>query len=223
MQETVVTVEGRFTHHHPAERGTVTLAVGFEGPGRDDVVRRTTQAHARLVEQVRALHDPSAGPVTWWSSQRLSVWGQRPWNNQGKQLAMVHHASVQLEVKFSDLARLADWVEQVAALDGVTVHGVRWALTEVTRRRLVVDARERAVADAVARARVYAGALGLSDVRAVALAEPGMLGDQSRPVPAEAGIAMTRGAAKEADGGGLELKPEDITVESTVHARFAAS
>ena len=219
---TTITVEGRFEHHHAAERGTVSLVVGFEGPQREDVMQRATHAHARIVDQVRALHDPSSGPVTWWSAQRMSVWSRRPWNDHGKQLPFVHHAQVGLEAKFSDLARLAEWVEQVAVLDGVTVRGVDWTLTEVTRTRRVADARARAVADAVERAGAYASALGLTDVRAVALAEPGMLGDQRRPAAPEA-VAMMRGAVADGAGGQLDLKPEDITVESAVHARFVAS
>ncbi|UJP40969.1 SIMPL domain-containing protein [Cellulomonas palmilytica] len=223
MQQTVVTVEGRFEHHRPAERGTVTLAVGFEGPARDDVVRRTTELHARVVEQVRAMHAPSSGPVTWWSSDRMSVGSRRPWNNEGKQLPLVHHAAVRLEVKFSDLGRLAAWVEQVSALDGVTMQGVRWTLTEATRRTLTLDARRRAVADALDRARVYAGALGLTDVRAVAVAEPGMLSDAGRPTGVGESVAAARTGKAAGDGAGLELKPEDITVAAAVHARFAAS
>ena len=107
-------------------------------------------------------------------------------------------------------------------LDGVTVQEVAWTLTEVTRKQLVADARERAVADAVERASAYARALGLGDVRAVALAEPGMLGDQNAPAAHEA-VAVMRGAVADGAGGHLDLKPGDITVESAVHARFVAS
>lgn len=218
---TTITVEGRFTHHRAAERGTVSLVVGFEGPQRDDVVQRATHAHARIVDQVRALHHPSSGPVTWWAAQRLSVWSRRPWNDEGKQLPFVHHANVGLDAKFSDLARLAEWVEQVAVLDGVSVQGVSWTLTDVTRKQLVADARARAVADAVARATAYAAALGLGDVRAVELAEPGMLGDHSRPTASQS-VAAARTASSTNGGGRLDLKPEDITVDSAVHARFLA-
>ncbi len=221
MQETTITVEGRCEHRHVAERGTVSLVVGFEGPQRDEVVQRATHAHARMVDQVRALHDPSTGPVTWWSAHRLSVWSRRPWNEHGTQLPLVHHAQVGLEATFADLSRLAEWVEQVAVLDGVTVQGVDWTLTDATRTRLVADARERAVADAVERAGSYARALGLTQVRAVALAEPGLLGAPDNPAEYEA--AVMRGAVADAAAGQLDLKPEEITVASAVHARFVAS
>ena len=35
--------------------------------------------------------------------------------------------------------------------------------------------------------------------------------------------AMARAMAASAQEGGLDLKPEDITIEARVHARFAAS
>ncbi|UJP40968.1 SIMPL domain-containing protein [Cellulomonas palmilytica] len=225
MQDTVVTVEGRFEHRHAAERGTVSLDVGFACDVRDDAVRRTTHAHARLVDQVRSMYDEAAGPVTRWASQRLAVWAQRPWNDQGVQLPLVHHASVALDATFSDLARLAAWVEQVAVLDGVTVLGVQWSLTDATRTRLLEDARERAVADADARARTYARALGLRDVRPVAVAEPGMLGDPGPGSPGEEApmLAAARGMVADSADARLDLKPEELTVAVRVHARFRAS
>ncbi len=225
MQDTVVTVEGRFEHRHAAERGTVSLDVGFESDVRDDAVRRTTHAHARLVDQVRSMHDESAGPVTWWASQRVAVWAQRPWSDQGARPPLVHHASVQLEATFADLARLAAWVEQVAVLDGVTVLGVQWALTDPTRTRLLEDARERAVADAIDRARAYARALGMRDVRPLAVAEPGMLGDPGPGSPGDEPpiLAAARAMVADAAEGRLDLKPDELSVAVRVHARFAAS
>ncbi|WP_273652336.1 SIMPL domain-containing protein [Cellulomonas fimi] len=223
MHETTVTVEGRFDHHHPAERGTVVLTVGFEGPDRERVVERTLREHARLADEAKRLTDPAAPAVTWWSSDRIRVWADRPWNKDGKQLPLVHHAAVRLDVKFRDLARLAAWVEDVAARDGVSVGGIEWALTEVTRTRLTADARTRAVQDAVAAATTYAHALGLADVRPLAVADPGMLGDQSRPTTDPGAAQMSRAAAAAGPAGGLDLKPEDITITARVHARFAAS
>lgn len=218
-----MTVEGRFDLHHPAERGTVVLTVGFEGRDRERVVQQTLHAHGRLADEAQRLADPGAPAVTWWSSDRIRVWADRPWNADGKQLPLVHHAAVRLDVKFADLARLAAWVEDVAARDGVTVDGVEWALTEVTRTRLTADARTRAVQDALATATTYAQALGLSSVRPLAVADPGMLGDQSRPTAEPGAVQMARAAAAAAPAGGLDLKPEDITVAARVHARFAAS
>lgn len=221
VDETVITVEGRFDHHHRAERGTAALTVGFEGSDREAVVRRTTELHAALTGEVRSMHVPSAGPVTWWSSDRVRVWSTRPWNKDGKQLALVHHCSVAFDVKFSDLDRLATWIEDVSVRDGVTVNGIEWALTVATRTRLVADARHRAVQDAVTKAAGYATSLGLSQVRPLAVADPGMLGDESRPTTDAGGAAMLRSSAS--GGPELQLRPADLTIEARVHARFAAS
>ncbi len=222
MNETVITVEGSFDHHHPAERGTLLVTAGFQGPERNGVVSRTTALQARIASEVQKLHSPTGGPVTWWSSDRLRAWSERPWNTEGRQLPLVHHASIDLEVKFSDLRRLADWAESLAGADGVTIGGIRWALTEVTRARLTTDARHRAVLDAVDKATAYARSLGLSAVQPVAIADPGMLGDGSRPTTASAeAMQMSRKAADA--GPALDLKPEDISIGARVHARFTAS
>ncbi|WP_378147978.1 SIMPL domain-containing protein [Cnuibacter sp. UC19_7] len=221
MSETAITVEGHFDHHHPAERGTVLVSAGFQGPDREPVVARTAQLHARLASEAERMR--TEGAVTWWSADRLRVWSDRPWNKDGKQLPLVHHASVASEVKFADLSRLAAWVESTATLEGVTITGIRWALTEVTRARLTADAQHRAVQDAVSRASAYAQSLGLAAVRPVAIADPGMLGDESRPQSAASAAPMARAGAAAKESSGLDLKPEDITISARVHARFAAS
>jgi hypothetical protein len=74
----------------------------------------------------------------------------------------------------------------------------------------------------VAKASVYAQSIGLGSVRAVALADPGMLGERigasddggSHP----ALQMMSAGSAPE-----LSLTPEDIEVDAVVDARFIAS
>jgi hypothetical protein len=223
MSETIITVEGAFDHHHPAERGTVRLSAGFQGGDRSSVVARTTQVQAAVAAEAQQLHDPANGPVTWWSSNRLRVWSERPWNTEGKQLPLVFHAAAALEVKFRDIARLADWVERLAVLDGVTVNGIDWALTEVTKARLTADARHRAVLDAIERASGYARSLGLATVRPSALADPGMLGDESRPSSSAGAVAMSRASKTGVESGGLDLKPDDIAISARVHARFTAA
>lgn len=223
MSETIVTVEGVFDHHHPAERGTLRITAGFQGGDRSTVVDRTVQLQTTLAAEVQQLLDPAHGPVTWWSADRLRVWSERPWNNEGKQLPLVFHAAVTLEAKFRDLRRLAEWAERLATVDGVAIGGIDWTLTEVTTTRLTADARHRAVLDATEKAAGYARSLGLSSVRPVAVADPGMLGDQSRSSSPNEATAMSRASKAAAESAGLDLKPEDITVSARVHARFTAA
>lgn len=220
---TVITVQGSFTAWYPAERATVKLAVAFDGPRRTDVLEAATRHLQTVVESVKALHNPSAGPVTWYSSDRIRVWAHRPWNKDGKQLPPVHNAAINVTVKFKDFDVLAEWIARTAELPGVRVNGIDWALTEARRTSVTAEVRSRAVKDAADKARVFAQAIGLSQVRAIAIADPGMLGVEGRgSIEAP---TMMRAAAAGGGGGAAELNftPEDIEVSASVDARFEAS
>ncbi|MES2093848.1 MAG: SIMPL domain-containing protein [Actinomycetota bacterium] len=171
---------------------------------------------------VTALHSPSDGPVTWWSSESIQVWSSTPWSQDGVQLPPVFHSRATFSVKFSDFAAMAEWIERVAVLDGLTVGGVSWALTEGRKTAVIAEVRSRAVKDAVAKASVYAQSIGLGTVRAVALADPGMLGDRVGASEVGASHSLSRMTASGV-GPELSLSPEDIEVDAVVDARFVAS
>jgi uncharacterized protein YggE len=222
MAETIITVQGEYELHHPAERGTVRLTVAYQGEQRDEVLALATQRHLSLTSELRDIHQPQSGPVTWWASDQLRVWGERPWNQDGVQLPVVFHAEVGIDAKFSDLAALSDWVGVASLLDGVNVSGVTWALTEARKQTLVQEARRRAVENAVAKATVYASSLGLATLKPLAISDPGMLGDHSSPAQPPQPM-FARAMSNDLGGGTLALKPEDITIAVQVHARFSAS
>jgi uncharacterized protein YggE len=223
MTETTITVQGRFSAFYPAERATVEVAVHHEAGRRQTAFDATTKAADVVRTAIEALHDPAAGPVTWWASDSVQVWNERPWNADGKQLAPVFHARITFTAKFSDFAALARWIESVSSVDSVTVSSISWALTDARTTGVTAEVRSRAVKDAVAKASVYAQSIGLGTVTAIAIADPGMLGDQVQGNgSAEAGFLR---AAKMSAGGSepaLSLKPEDIEVSAVVDARFIA-
>ena len=222
MADTIITVQGEYELKHPAERGAVRLSVAYEGEQRDETLALATQRHASLAAELRELNNPQTGPVTSWASDQLRVWGDRPWNQDGRRLAPVYHAEIGMDITFSDLTALSDWVGVVSLLDGVVIQGVTWTLTEARRQSITQEARRRAVENAVAKATVYATSLGLTSVKPLALSDPGMLGDvPSNGQPVQPLIA--RAVSAEFGGATLALKPEDITVSVQVHARFAAS
>ncbi|WP_454141393.1 SIMPL domain-containing protein [Microbacterium lacticum] len=94
----------------------------------------------------------------------MSVWADRPWNNEGRQLDLVHHASVELTATFTDVLALSDWLNEIAATDGLQLGTVEWQLTPETRAHVEREVATDAVAVAVARARAYAGAIDRSAV-----------------------------------------------------------
>lgn len=226
MADTIITVQGEHSAWYPAERATAYANVHAWGDARDKVFARATTAADSVRLLIEAIHDPKAGPVTWWSSESVRVWSERPWNNEGKQLDPVFHAAVDFTAKFSDFAALAQWVESAAGIPDTSIGGISWDLTDATRTSVTTEVRSRAVKDAVAKASIFAQSIGLGTVKAIALADPGMLGDPTggggaMPAP------MLRGAMKaSADFGGapsLALKPEEIAVTATVDARFIAT
>jgi uncharacterized protein YggE len=224
MTDTVITVRGTFSAFYPAERATVYVGAHHEGPEREPVFAATLASAEAVRASIKPLHDSQAGPVTWWSSPSVQVWNEKPWNNEGRQLPPVFHARADFSVKFSDFDALAAWIEAVATVDGVALGHIVWALTEASITGVTAEVRSRAVKDAVAKASVFAQSIGLGSVTAIAIADPGMLGDQVRG--ADSGLQdFARMSAK---GVGFEhepalsLKPEEIEVAATVDARFIA-
>lgn len=222
---TVITVQGRHSARYPAERATLRLSVNHDGSKREPVFTAATATAASLRESLTALHDATAGPVVSWSSDAVRVWGDRPWNNEGKQLAMVYHAVINFTVKFNDFDALSRFVESAATTDGVTIGNLEWSLTD--ERQLAVDneVRAGAVADAVAKATAYAKAISLSNVSPTAIADPGMLGNQSSPAGSGYELASASRGFMKTDGGGaaeLSLSPEDIEIAAAVDAKFIA-
>lgn len=226
MSDTIISVQGEHSAWYPAERATVRVSVHAFGDQRESVLQRATAAAATIRGQLESMTDKDAGPVTWWASDRVSVWSERPWNNEGKQLPLVYHSSIDFTAKFRDFDVLSSWVEQVAAIDDVIVSSLHWDLTEATRISASTEVRSSAVKDAVAKAAVYAKAVGLDSVTAIAIADPGLLGDQGGGNGPLAPAPRMMQAKMSFDAGGaapqLQLKPEEIEVACVVDARFTA-
>lgn len=217
---TEITVRGTFSTFQAPERATVHATIAFEGPAMEPVYDRVARDLEAVKASVTPLKTGDHGPVTWWSAQQLRTWSNRPWNKDGIQMPLVHHASVGIEVKFRDFASLSRWVgNHVANTDGFRVASIEWALTSKRHKELQRQARIRAVEDAVVKAQEYAEALGLGTIRPIAIADAGMLGATLRPErdasPANLRMAAPMGGAPE-----IELLPEDIEVLSAVDARF---
>ena len=222
MPETVITVQGHHSAWYPAERATVTVTISADGPQRDAVFAAATSAADAVQATIPALHDPDAGPITRWSADTIRVSSQRPWSNTGEQLDLVHYASLDLTVRFSRFDELSPWIESVVAVDGASISGIDWSLSEARRATAATEARSRAVKDAVAKATIYAQSIGLGSVTATAVADPGMLGDSAAPpTGVEPRMAMKMDASS--GGGTLALKPQQIEVAASVDARFLAS
>jgi uncharacterized protein YggE len=218
VERVEITVRGEHTAFLRPERATVHAEIGLEGPSGAAVYDGAVGSARRVTDAVTALHDPEAGPVTWWSSDQVRTWARRPWNQEGKQLPLVHHAQLTLQVKFRDFARMSAWLGEVTPVPGFRVGRIEWALTAARQESTTREVRVAAVRQAAEKAQAYADALGLGPVHPVALADAGMLGDGLEP--RHEGAAMFSRAAA-AGGGDVEFVPQDVAVVARVDARFA--
>lgn len=220
MSEVTLTVRGENETRVAPERATVRVTVRSDGPERAAVVERTL----RLAEPLRtSLAERSeAGTLVDWTSKRLSVRAERPWNNEGRRLAPVYYASVDFTATFSEASELSIWVSDVSAGEGIEIGWVDWHLTAETRTRVEREVAASAVGVAVTRAEAYAGALGLSSVVPLEVADAGLLSrGPAEPAPQ---LMRARGSAFAAaeSAPAMEYEPEEIVVSATVEARFTA-
>ncbi|MBB2974719.1 hypothetical protein FHX49_000260 [Microbacterium endophyticum] len=221
MSDVIITVRGEHEDRYTPEEGVVRVAVRAEGPERVAVVDEVT-AHAAPI-RTGLDHRHSAGAVSRWTSERITVWSDRPWNGEGQRSDLVHHASIQFTAIFADASELSSWIEEISTVDTVSVESVVWRLGSVAAARAESDAAARAVSVAVARAKAYAEALGLSSVSAVEVADSGMLSDAPATPSSPAALYGMRAMAADASSQGLALRPDDIVVSAAVDARFRAS
>jgi uncharacterized protein YggE len=222
MSEVVITVRGENERRIAPERAVAHLTIRAEGPERGAVVERM----AAFSEPVRddLASRKAAGTVAEWTSQRVSVWSERPWSADGKRLAPVHYGSVDFTATFTDFAVLSWWAGEVVEREGVQLGWIDWQLTPGTRSATERDVAAGAVAVAVERANAYASAIGLSSVMPLEIADVGLLArsDPGQPAPRML-MAKAEFAAADAGGGSaVQLQPDDIVITAAVEARFTA-
>lgn len=221
MSEVIITVRGSDEARIAPERAVAHISATADGPQRGGVVERIAALAAPVREDLAARK--AAGGVEDWSAQRVSIWSDRPWNNDGRQLDLVHHASVEITATFSDFVALSDWLNITAAQEGVQVGAVEWQLTPHTRARTERQVATAAVAVAVERATAYAAAIDRATVTPLEIADLGLLtsGQEAAPSPrmfAKATMAMDAGGAP-----AIDFHPDEIVITAAVEARFAAS
>lgn len=216
----VITVTGHGEATYAPERCTVSLTVQFDGPTAERATTPAVEMVQHLTEQITALFDSVTGPVNWWSLDQVRHSRHRPYNSDGIQMPYVYRAAAAIEVKFSRLDAIDAFVNSVSNLHGVNVNNFDWALTTKSRAKHIVQVRDLAVRDAMTKATAYASSVGRSTVLPIAIADPGLL-DVAATTPG--GVVGARAyAATSADAAAIALKPENITLEADVHARFEA-
>lgn len=221
MSEVIITVRGESQTRVAPERAIAHLTASVDGPERGAVVERIAALAGPVRDDLTARKE--AGKIADWTSQRVSVWSDRPWNAEGRQLDLVHHASVELTATFTDVLALSDWLSGLAATEGLQVGTVEWDLTPESRARIEREVATDAVGVAVERAAAYAAAIGRSDVTPVQIADLGLLGDGRPEAPSPRMFAKASLAMDAAGAPVVDFRPDDIVITAAVEARFSAT
>ncbi|TWS18708.1 SIMPL domain-containing protein [Tsukamurella asaccharolytica] len=229
------TVRGRHEVAVPAERATIHIIIRHIGPEKREIFEATAADTEQLTTELRYLHHPETGPVTDWTASDLELGAHARWTKDGERLDDEHYARIRIAAEFSDFEELNRFTGAVAALDGGAIDHTHWSITDASRDAAEQEVRAGAARDARDRAQVYADALGLGSVRAVSVAEPGLLQAASprSPLGAPHGAPDGDAAAFAPDPDSsvtgappprpsIAQTPEDITVAASVEARFVA-
>lgn len=215
-----ITVVGHGAATYPPEQCTLSLTVRTDGRTAESASEPAQQLVREITRLVEPLYNSDGGPIERWSVDQVRHSRNRPFNHEGEQLPYVYQAEASVEVQFSQLDLVDAFVYAASALEGVSIDHFDWDLTDSSRLSRTLEVRERAVRDAVSKAEAYASSLGRTSVHAVAIADPGLLPGSVEHSGPDASPRML--AAKSAPAG-FALKPENITITASVHARFTAS
>ncbi|WP_406434680.1 SIMPL domain-containing protein [Streptomyces sp. NBC_00631] len=195
------------------ELARITVMVSARGRDRrstlDDLTRRNTTA----LDLIKSYGDA----VEQLSTGAFSIAPEFTERGRGERVR-TYHGRVQLTAEFTDFTVLGELVTRLADLELTRVDGPWWSLRPDSP--VHGEARRRAVADAVQRAREYASALGTSLAALVELADTGVEGP--RPHRAAFGGALRSRAVADmpAPAEPLDLEPPQLRVTAQVGAHF---
>ncbi|MCF6521558.1 SIMPL domain-containing protein [Streptomyces sp. JJ36] len=212
-----VAVRGEARLECDPEIARLGVTVSARGRDRRGALEDLTRRNARVLELLRGYGEA----VERLETGAFTVTPELPERGR-RERVRTYHGRVLVEATVGDFTVLGEVTSRLADLELTRVDGPWWALrpdSPVHR-----EARQRAVREAVTRAREYAGALGAELVALVELADLGA--EEGGPVwPAPPGAGMRAvgfgGAAEEAPA--LDLEPQRQTVQAQVNARFTMS
>ncbi len=213
MTDVHINVRGAHSVTIPPERASVYATVSADGPAPAPVLQLVATTLAEVSASLDAQHDPQRGPVTHYAVEQIHKGAHRPYNQEGRQLPLVHTASATLTATFTDFDALAAWIERVAGLDGIGINHIEWALTDEHRQAVERETRQEAVRDARRRAQDYAEALDLGPVQVRTISDTGLSGPEAK-------VMMARAVAGPPE---ITLRPDDVRIEAHVEATFAVS
>jgi uncharacterized protein YggE len=250
-------VDGHGSSFRTAERGYLRLTIACASTDQSHAFREAQTAAAKITTALRSLapktqdgnHPHPDAAVTAFTVTPLSTTSRYPRDQYFRELTSQpkeHTVSASAEAIFRDMARLAEVSNELATMPHVSVRGTEWRLTEATRVGLEREARLKAIRDAVAKARDYAGVVGREVVAVEIRDQPQPAGPvggrgwgppggmqqmmqqqmQQQAPPGQGGqmaVAGGGGGAAAVASEGPSLEPKTITVSAAVTAKFVST
>lgn len=205
-----ITVTGVSQVRLPAECVVVSLAAGFMGPDREDVVGRTADVTTRLRSRLEDAIAGGKGRDLKLSS--LRTWSSAGVNDDGEPGILQHTTEVRGTVTFDDLSVVGPLLGELASTPGIRIGNLDWRLTDDTIAERQPEVINEAFRDARQRATWIASAAGYRRVEAATIRDDGA------PMFARfAAAPMARGAAATPS---FDLDPEDVEVTSNLTVDF---
>ncbi|MDV2476162.1 SIMPL domain-containing protein [Rhodococcus zopfii] len=229
MNELTVTVAGHAEREYAPNRCTVALQVHADGATREQAADPVARAVAALTGLVTEMRERPGNPVKRWTFDQVRHSRYRPYSNEGATLPWRYTSAASITVTFHDFDAIGAFVDRVSGFEAVTVADLRWWIGRRSRQKKLARVRDLAVQNALDKAKGYTKSLGYSTFRAVAIADPGMLGLPTPPAPYPGGGPVMRSemhagltSTSEESGPAFTLEPDRISITADVEARFEA-
>ncbi|MFG1676549.1 SIMPL domain-containing protein [Micromonospora sp. NPDC049282] len=203
----VVAVRGEAYREVAPELARFTVTAVARDRDRETTLTRLAERAAA----VRALLDAAEPAVDRREAGQVNVW---PVTKRAGDRVVAWQGSVSTTVTVTDFTSLGELMLRLADHEQVEVAGPVWSLRPDSPAHR--EARHAAIADALARAREYAEALGARVTALRELADTGLTA--APPMLAKAAYARSGESVPE-----LELDPAPQPVQAAVEARFTIS
>ena len=217
---TAIIVREKAEHYEAPERATVNISIELTGYDREYVHTQVSDVLKEVREGIERMRDDQNGPITWHAISNANTWSWK--YDDGVKFT----ERVEVKTKFSDFAKLGEWLNTILTREGVRLTYIDWALTEQRKKELELQLRQKAVQLAREKAEQYASAAGLRVSAAKTIADVGLLGD-GRTNDIVGSFAAPRGAALAKVGAAgatdsYNFTPEDVLISASIEAEFLA-
>ncbi|MEM9668246.1 MAG: SIMPL domain-containing protein [Pseudomonadota bacterium] len=148
-------------------------------------------------------------------TSNFSISPNYDYSRDGPPRLIGYRASNQVRAKVTDLDNLGTTIDSLVEAGGNNLNGIQFGLEDDSNAR--DEARRKAVADAMARAELYADATGYDVVRIVSISEGGSM--TVAPMP----FLATRAEASFADAAPSPVSAGELDFSATVNVLFELS